>query len=112
MGRSITVAALCAATLGVGTAPALAASDAPVRGVCGTGTDAQELVTHSVKGAPCADGLTLIRGWRNADNPRRYRGFTCGDVPKVEIGFTRGERWFASWQCRRAGVTYRLWTAY
>ena len=109
MSRTFLVSALCAVGVAGSAAPAVAADRATVRGICGTGSDAQELVTRS--GGKCATGLELMRGWRNAGNPRRYHGYRCGDVPSVKVGFARDARWFATWQCRRGGDTYRVWTA-
>jgi hypothetical protein len=91
-------------------APAAAsASDSDLHGVCGTAHDKQELVTR--QGGSCRSGVALMRGWRNADNPSRYRGYRCGDVPGTHVEFARGGRWFASWQCTKSSTTYRIWTA-
>ena len=76
---------------------------------CGTARDSQELVTR--QGGSCRAGVALMRGWRNADNPHRYRGYRCGDVPGAHVEFARGGRWFASWQCTKSSTTYRIWTA-
>jgi hypothetical protein len=109
MVRRLTIAA---ATLGLAlsAAPAASAGDLRMKPVCGTAKDQYELVTRSGRGSKCRPGLRLMRGWRQADNPRRYRGYRCGDAPVADVEFKRGKRWFATWQCRRGAKTYRIWT--
>jgi hypothetical protein len=95
-----------------GAVPAAAAGSVQLTKVCGTGKDSHELVTRSGRRSSCRSALALMRGWRNKDNPRRYHGFRCGDVPGANVDFARGDRWFASWQCRDKTATYRVWTRY
>jgi hypothetical protein len=84
---------------------------APALGkICGTGRDSGELVTRAGKGSSCRSGLPLMRAWRAADNPRRFRSYRCGDVPGARVEFRGDQRWFASWQCIRGPKTYRVWT--
>jgi hypothetical protein len=110
--RTSIVAALCTVGMAAAAAPAVAAERGDIRGVCGTSGKGQELLTRSGHGATCAGARTTLRGWRNAGNPRRFRGYRCGEVPTVNVGFARDVRWFATWQCRRGDVTYRVWTRY
>ncbi len=88
----------------------IVSAQAGLGGVCGAGRSARELVTHD--GSSCRSALTLMRGWRNSGNPSRYHGYRCGDVPGAHVGFARDQRWFATWQCRRDTVSYRIWTRY
>jgi hypothetical protein len=105
LGAAAAIAALSAASPAAAQSPTL-------KNVCGTGKDSGELVTRSGPGANCRRGLALMRDWRRADNPSRFRSYRCGDVPDVAIEFRGDKRWFARWQCRRQGITYRIWTEY
>jgi hypothetical protein len=78
--------------------------------ICGTARDSGELVTRSGHGSSCRTGVALMRAWRRADNPSRFRSYRCGDVPGTHVEFRGASRWFASWQCSRSGVTFRVWT--
>jgi hypothetical protein len=93
-------------------ASAAAAGSVTLKNVCGTARDSGELVTRSGKGSRCRPGVALMRDWRRADNPSRFRSYRCGDVPGTHVEFRGGTRWFASWQCRREAITYRIWTQY
>jgi hypothetical protein len=116
MNRPLKIIALAAVAAALLAVPALAADEptaatAPALGrICGTGTDSGELVTRAGKGSSCRAGLPLMRAWRKADNPRRFRSYRCGDVPGAKVAFRGDERWFASWQCTRGSIAYRVWT--
>ena len=128
MRRKLTIAAVCAAATATLAAPAFAAPEPSrlaetaqstpaaaieLRQVCGTGKDSHELITRSGNLTDCATGRSLMRAWRKAGNPRSFRGFRCGDAPGASVDYARGDRWFASWQCRNTkAATYRIWTRY
>jgi hypothetical protein len=103
--------ALGTASIRIVRASSLQVAAAPSLGkICGTGRDSGELVTRAGKGSRCRTGLPLMRAWRAADNPRRFRSYRCGDVPDTQVEFRGDQRWFASWQCTRGSIAYRVWT--
>ncbi len=79
---------------------------------CGAGQDRTELVTRAGAGTRCATALAVMRAWRRAGNPARFRGHRCGEVRGFNVDFTDIRRWFATWQCRRGAAIYRVWTRY
>ena len=85
------------------------ASAAKITGICRVST--AQLVTSADPNS-CGVGVGVMRDWQRAGKPKRFRYFTCGKVPGINVGFARNKRWFATYQCATGSAMYRIWTRY
>ncbi len=98
--------------LAIAASPASAAS-VDIPNVCPKGSNNQQIISTGGPTARCAEGVPLMKAWVAAKKPKQFRSYVCGEVKKTTIGFHADKRWFATWQCLRAGVRgYTIWTRY
>ncbi len=109
--RCLIVAVVCALALAIVASPAAGARN-DLRNVCGRGAHAGEIVTRAGSAATCKQALRVMRAWRRANDPRRFRSMRCGEVARTRIAFRDDKRYFATWQCRAGQARYEIWTRY
>jgi hypothetical protein len=101
--------------LAIAVAPAAAANIADsgnITNPCPKSSGVHRVFSAAGKGATCAQAPRVMRAWTKAHKPKRFRGYRCGEVKRTTLAFEGGRRWFATWQCARAGQTYVIWTRY
>lgn len=111
--RFLLASLVCALALACAAVPAVGARhQRQLTRVCGHASHATELITRSGARATCRQAVRVMRAWRRAGNPHRFRSMRCGEIGPTVLDYRHGHRYFATWKCAAHQRAYVIWTPY